>query len=724
MSPTSTPEPEETSSPAPIRVGDYEVVRPLGRGGMAEVFLAQRRGADAFVREVVIKRILPELAGQREFVDLFRDEARITASLRHGNIVQVLEFIQHDGQYALVLEYVDGQSLAAILAHLKREGRKLPAPVVAYVLSEVARALDYAHRKAAPDGTPLKVIHRDVSPANILVSFDGEVKLADFGIARAASRITATSGSIRGKLDYLSPETLEGAPAQASDLYSLGMMGWEMCSGQPAFPAETIEARMRRILTEDVPLLTDVPPALADAIARLTRRNATERPLRAIEIAHQLAPLFSGAAVAEVLGARVRDASSASHAAPTPRRSLAGATRSNATRSNATRSNATRSNAATALMPSPARPESMRVPRRAQPEPERWRPEPEEGTPLPGSLPEGDVGLTNRAARGAENLVRRCLEVLHTERVCLFTHHADAVGRLFERALESAGAEIRVVDLALVAPASFGVDAAVLALGRATASVAIGNDVPREMAAAIRRAASIAGSRHLNVSGVDLRVMASSARADPAQLEKLNDAVVGRLEAARTLELETTNGTALSVRLQAHFPLASDACRPTAFEQATVPGGQVFFHPASVSGMLVVDRLAVFTDASSLDARALRRTPITFAFRRGAVESVACSDDGLREQVERYLAHHPDAGRVGLVAIPTNYLAFAELGLPAHDAYLPGARILLGGPTDPRRSNAPFDLDRGLTLAGRRTTVTCGGETLVAQGRLAGPLAP
>jgi len=285
------------------RIGPYEILGTIGRGGMAEVLLARMAGADGFSREVVIKRVLPEMAHEREFIDMFRNEARITAQLRHGNIAQVLDFRHDDGQYYLLLEYVDGPSLARILDAPPREGERrgtLPAALVAHVLSEVARALDYAHRKRDAAGTPLGVIHRDVSPSNVLVSRDGEVKLTDFGIARASSRIANTvAGSIKGKIAYMAPEALLGEPTAQSDLFSLGIMGWEMVAGESPFSAPTTEARLFRVLTDPAPHLTtivaDVPLALADVIARLLEKDIAARPSRAAEVADALSTLVGSA---------------------------------------------------------------------------------------------------------------------------------------------------------------------------------------------------------------------------------------------------------------------------------------------------------------------------------------------------------------------------------------------------------------------------------------------
>lgn len=282
------------------RIGPYEIVRSLGRGGMAEALLARLRGADGFEREVVIKRVLPELASEQQFIDMFRDEARITAQLRHGNIVQVLEFRHDDGQYYLVLEYVEGASLAAVMAHARATGGLLPHTVVAHVLVEIARALDFAHRKRDAAGTPLGVIHRDVSPSNVLVSRDGEIKLADFGIARARERIVTTSGAgIRGKLSYMAPEMLAGRPDPRSDLFALGVMGFEMLAGVHPFQAEGIEARMLRIVLHPAPpvseLVPSVPPVLGGLVARLLEKEVAARPARASEIIDALAPIASTA---------------------------------------------------------------------------------------------------------------------------------------------------------------------------------------------------------------------------------------------------------------------------------------------------------------------------------------------------------------------------------------------------------------------------------------------
>lgn len=293
------------------RIGPYDIIGTIGRGGMAEVLLAQVAGADDFRREVVIKRVLPELAHEHEFIDMFRDEARITAQLRHGNIAQVLDFRHDDGQYYLLLEFVDGPSLARLLQDADQPATRLPFEVVAFIVSEVARALDYAHRKRDDHGVHLGVIHRDVSPSNVLISRDGEVKLTDFGIARASSRIVSTAaGVVRGKSAYMAPEALLGEPSARSDLWALGVMGFEMVACAPPFPAPTSEARRFRVISENAPdismLVPEVPGALRAVISRLLAREEEDRPTRAAEVAEALAPLIASSSVPvqELLAAR------------------------------------------------------------------------------------------------------------------------------------------------------------------------------------------------------------------------------------------------------------------------------------------------------------------------------------------------------------------------------------------------------------------------------------
>ena len=215
----------------------YRLTEKIGSGGMAEVFRAVGEGPAAFGRPFVVKRIHPRLSGQPEFVRMFVDEANISARLIHPNIVQVFEFAFQDGGYYLVMEPVDGIDMAWLLRRrIERPSEQLSPSFVAEVGRQVCRGLEFAHTLADFDGKPLDIVHRDVTPPNIMVSWNGVVKLLDFGLARAAEALRlhqSDAGMVRGKMSYLAPELLEGARADArADVFSLGVVLHELLSGQ------------------------------------------------------------------------------------------------------------------------------------------------------------------------------------------------------------------------------------------------------------------------------------------------------------------------------------------------------------------------------------------------------------------------------------------------------------------------------------------------------------
>jgi len=286
----------ELAGDLPRHLGQYEVLKRLAQGGMGEVLLAQRTGADGFTSRVVIKRVLPQFGADAAFMTMFRDEARITGQLHHGNITQVIEFGEADGSYFLVLEFVDGPSLSAVLEVLGSRGERLSIPEIAHIGSETARALDYAHHKRGTQGEQLQIVHRDVSPSNVLLSLEGEVKLTDFGIARARARLspkTQGTGVVKGKLAYLPPEALNGKSEPRSDLFALGAVLFEMLTGRPAFAAETEMETIHNVVINDIPRVADrvadVPPEIDRLISRLMSRTVTERPARGLEVVEVLA---------------------------------------------------------------------------------------------------------------------------------------------------------------------------------------------------------------------------------------------------------------------------------------------------------------------------------------------------------------------------------------------------------------------------------------------------
>jgi serine/threonine protein kinase len=219
-------------------IGRYRVVRRLGVGGMAEVFLAYQLGAGGIERKVALKRPLPQLAHEPAFVDLFLDEARISTQLQHPNIAQVYEVGEGEDGFFLAMEFVDGEALRAILRLLRERGDTVPPPIALTLAGGVLRALAHAHSRCDDDGQSLGVVHRDVTPGNVMVTRDGVVKLLDFGIARAATQAhTTRAGVVRGTLAYMSPEHATGKPVDSrSDLYAVATLLYEMLTGRKAFP--------------------------------------------------------------------------------------------------------------------------------------------------------------------------------------------------------------------------------------------------------------------------------------------------------------------------------------------------------------------------------------------------------------------------------------------------------------------------------------------------------
>jgi len=218
--------------------GRYRLIERIGEGGMAEVFTAVQSGAEGFERQVVIKRLRPHLALNPEAVAQFIDEAKLGSVLAHSNIVTVSDFGKVGDGYYLAQEFVDGQTLAQIAARYREKfGRTVPAAIVYHITHEVLGGIAYAHDRTDTQGRALGIIHRDVSPSNIMVSFEGEVKLLDFGIVKATERVSKTrEGNVKGNVGYMSPEQARGLDVSCrSDLFSLGLVMFELLSGEPFY---------------------------------------------------------------------------------------------------------------------------------------------------------------------------------------------------------------------------------------------------------------------------------------------------------------------------------------------------------------------------------------------------------------------------------------------------------------------------------------------------------
>jgi serine/threonine protein kinase len=277
-----------------VKLGRYELLAPLGVGGMAEVFKARMAGPGGFARDVVIKRILPAHGNDPEFVRMFADEAKILGRLNHPNVVQAHEFGEDDGMLFLAMEYVEGPSLSRVLRTMRATGRKLPPAVVAYVAREICLALDHVHNLTDATGRRFNAIHRDVTPSNILLTPNGGVKLLDFGVAtfRDAAQITK-AGTVKGKPAYLAPEQLEGAPIDGRvDLFALGIVMHEMLTLQHLFAGDSDLGTVKKIMEMKIPHPSskrdDVPPALERIVMRALERDPARRYGTAAEMAREL----------------------------------------------------------------------------------------------------------------------------------------------------------------------------------------------------------------------------------------------------------------------------------------------------------------------------------------------------------------------------------------------------------------------------------------------------
>jgi serine/threonine protein kinase len=254
----------------------YELLERIGFGGMAEVFRGVAIAAEGFEKPVAIKRILPHLSEDARFVELLIAEAKFLSQLRHRNIVQIYDVgLGDDGQYFLVMEYVDGLNLGKLYEILERRGKRLPADIALHIGAEVCDALDHAHRARGPDGQPLGLVHRDVSPSNVLLSQSGEVKLTDFGIAKRMEDHTG-HGGVRGKFAYISPEQASSQPVDGrSDVFSLGIVLYELVLGHRLFShladfealRAVLEGRVKRPRSIDSALSEELEEILLSALA-------------------------------------------------------------------------------------------------------------------------------------------------------------------------------------------------------------------------------------------------------------------------------------------------------------------------------------------------------------------------------------------------------------------------------------------------------------------------
>ena len=276
------------------QLGRYEILTQLASGGMASVYIARAQGVAGFERLVAIKVLHPHLAYEQEFISMFLDEARLAARIRHMNVVPTLDISDSPGDgYFLVMEYIEGNHLGALLGQAAKQGERLPRPFVCRVLIDTLQGLSAAHRLTDENGKPLKLVHRDVSPHNILVGTDGIARLTDFGVAKADVRMASTrAGQFKGKLSYMAPEQAStNETDQRSDLFSVGIILWECLTGRRLFKGDSNAATLNKLLNDTVEKPSALWPELEpfdDVVMKALSRNPDDRFQGADELGEAL----------------------------------------------------------------------------------------------------------------------------------------------------------------------------------------------------------------------------------------------------------------------------------------------------------------------------------------------------------------------------------------------------------------------------------------------------
>lgn len=299
------------------RLGRYEILGEIASGGMATVYLGRVTGAKGFQRLVAIKRLHPHLESEEEFVSMFLDEARLAAKIRHPNVVGTLD-VEDDEHLYIVMEYVEGDRLLALLRHAAKSGEKIPPAVAVRIAMDTLAGLHAAHELTDDDGSPLGLVHRDVSPQNILISVDGSVKLVDFGIAKASARLSVTrDGQLKGKIAYMAPEqTKRSEIDRRVDVFAMGIITWEMLTAKKLFNGESDVEVLNQLLFEPIPRLREVAPtvpaSLDSVVARALERDPAKRFATAAEFADALeraSKIFGGPATTKAIAAHLQKVS-------------------------------------------------------------------------------------------------------------------------------------------------------------------------------------------------------------------------------------------------------------------------------------------------------------------------------------------------------------------------------------------------------------------------------
>src|SRR5262245_19557445 len=274
----------------PVPFGKYYLLERINVGGMAEVFRAKAFGVEGFERLVAVKKILPNIAEDEEFIAMFIDEAKIAVQLQHANIAQIFDLGKVEDSFFIALEFVRGRDLRAMFDRVRQRGETMPMPQACFVVMQVCEGLDYAHNKRDGQGQELHLVHRDISPQNVLVGFEGEIKLIDFGIAKAAGKASKTqAGILKGKFGYMSPEQVRGLPIdRRSDIFSVGIVLYELLTGERLFMGESDFSTLEKVRNVEIlppsSYNKKIPPELEKLVLKALARDPEDRYQNAIDL--------------------------------------------------------------------------------------------------------------------------------------------------------------------------------------------------------------------------------------------------------------------------------------------------------------------------------------------------------------------------------------------------------------------------------------------------------
>jgi serine/threonine protein kinase len=267
----------------------YKVLERIAAGGMAEVFRAESAGLEGFKKLVAIKRVLPHLSEKKQFIGMFLDEARVCAHLSHSNCVQVFDIGVGDNTYFIVMEFVDGSDLKGVIEGRKKFGQAFPVEEATLITVRICEGLSYAHELVDSKGNSLHIVHRDMSPPNVLLTRFGEVKIVDFGLAKANSQLERSEpGIIKGKFSYLSPEAAEGQPVDArTDVFAVGIILWEMLAGRRLFLGESDLETVRMVQRAEIPSLREFNPKVPAELDRVLAKGLAREPAKRYQTARE-----------------------------------------------------------------------------------------------------------------------------------------------------------------------------------------------------------------------------------------------------------------------------------------------------------------------------------------------------------------------------------------------------------------------------------------------------